>query len=32
VSPFFDGFFQIGSCDLFAHGWLRTEILLISAS
>jgi hypothetical protein len=25
-------FFEIGSCELFAPGWLQTIILLISAS
>jgi hypothetical protein len=31
--PFFVmGFFEIGSCELFAWGWLWTVILLISAS
>jgi hypothetical protein len=32
-NPFFVmGFFQIGSHKLFAWGWFRTVILLISAS
>jgi hypothetical protein len=26
------GFFEIGSCELFAQGWLQTMILLVSAS
>jgi hypothetical protein len=35
TSPLFcvcDGYFEIGSCELFAQVWLGTEILLISAS
>jgi hypothetical protein len=34
TSPFFvcDGFFEIGSCELFAWWWLQTVILVISAS
>jgi hypothetical protein len=31
TNPFFVmGFFKIGSHELFARGWLRTVILLIS--
>jgi hypothetical protein len=31
--PYFcEGFFEIGSHELFPRGWLRTAILLISAS
>jgi hypothetical protein len=26
------GIFEIGSCELFAQGWLQTKILLIAAS
>jgi hypothetical protein len=32
TSPFYEGFFKIGSCELFAWGWLQTVILLTSAS
>jgi hypothetical protein len=31
-SCFVMGFFKIGSCQVFVQGWLRTVILLISAS
>jgi hypothetical protein len=33
TSPLFcDGFFEIGTGELFAKGWLQTSILMISAS
>jgi hypothetical protein len=31
TSSFVLSFSEIGSCELIAQGWLRTEILLISA-